>query len=138
MIEAFAYMLLEHRKIVRKRFEPKKVKMATEGYRKKNDIYRQYIEESIVDDDSDGVKLSLSDLYASFKLWFREAMPQHTIPTKQELSSYFEKAWGDPARGKRWPNKRLRTLKDDVDDGEAIVIEAPNEINNDAGENVPL
>ena len=121
MVEAFAYMLLEYRKTPRKHFEPPKVKMATEGYRKKNDIYRQFIEESITDDPKS--KISLLELYTSFKEWFKESLPNHQIPVKNDVLTYFTKSWGDPGKGVKWLGKRMRTLQDDVDSGEALVFE---------------
>ena len=121
MIEAFAYILLEHRKIVRKHFEPPKVKIATEGYRKKNDIYRQFVEECLVEDQKS--KISLLELYGAFKEWFKESLPQHHIPIKNDVLTYFTKLWGDPGRGVKWIGQRMRTIQDDVESGEAIVFE---------------
>ena len=121
MIEAFAFMLLEHRKHIKSRFEPKKVKMATEGYRKKNDIYRQFIEEIIVVDKKSA--LSLLEIYGAFKEWFRESLPQQRIPVKNDVLTYFTKAWGNPGRGVKWRGQRLRTIQDDVAEGDAIVFE---------------
>ena len=121
MVEAFAYLLLERRKKTRKHFEPAKVKMATEGYRKKNDIYRQFIEESIIDDAKK--KISLLELYTSFKEWFKESLPNHQIPIKNDVLIYFTKSWGEPGRGVKWTGKRMRTLQDDINSGEAMVLE---------------
>jgi len=121
MVEAFAYLLLERRKQTRKHFEPAKVKMATEGYRKKNDIYRQFIEESIIDDAKK--KISLLELYTSFKEWFKESLPNHQIPIKNDVLIYFTKSWGEPGRGVKWAGKRMRTLQDDINSGEAMVLE---------------
>ena len=120
MIEAFAFILLEHRKTLNKRIEPKKVRIATEGYRLKNDIYRQFIEESIVEDNK--FSLALVELYSAFKEWFKESMPNHQIPVKNDLCTYFTKAWGEAAKGIKWKGKRLRTLKDDIDSGDALVF----------------
>jgi len=121
MVEAFAYLLLERRKQTRKHFEPPKVKMATEGYRKKNDIYRQFIEESIIDDAK--AKISLLEVYTSFKEWFKESLPNHQIPIKNDVLIYFTKSWGEPGRGVKWAGKRMRTLQDDINSGEAMVLE---------------
>ena len=133
MIEAFAYILLEHRKNIGKRIEPAKVKMATEGYRKKNDIYRQFVEESITDDP--GGSLTLGEMYSTFKSWFKEAMPNHSIPVRNDVATYFTSAWGPPTRGMKWSGHRLRTLKDDVQAGDAIVI---GDGNDDTSVHVPL
>ena len=86
-------MLLEHRKIVKQRIDPPKVKMATEGYRKKNDIYRQFIEECIIDDAK--AKISLLELYTAFKEWFKErkvdVMTLHVYPSNKEAISLYKK-----------------------------------------------
>ena len=127
MVEAFAYMLLEHRKLIKKRFDPPKVKMATEGYRKKNDIYRQFIEESIFDDEK--CKISLIELYTAFKEWFKESLPNHSIPVKNDVLTYFTKSWGETGKGVKWEGKRMRTLQDDVESGEAMVFEEEDDAN---------
>ena len=49
MVKAFAWYLLEWRKKVTVRIEPEKVREATAHYRKQNDIYRQFIEECVVE-----------------------------------------------------------------------------------------
>ena len=41
LLEPFAWVLLDHRKNIKIRIEPEKVKAATDMYRKQNDIYRQ-------------------------------------------------------------------------------------------------
>ena len=132
MVEAFAFMLLEHRKTVRKHYEPPKVKLATEGYRKKNDIYRQFIEECIIDDSKSTI--SLLEVYTSFKEWFKESLPNHRIPIKNDVLIYFTKSWGDPGKGVKWIGKRMRTLQDDINEGEALVFEE-DDLNE--GENLP-
>ena len=125
MTAAFAYLLLKHREAItgKKRSDPPKVRMATELYRKKNDVYRQFVEESIVLSQDQQDKLGLGELYSSFKTWFKEAMPNHQIPVKNDICTYFTKAWGDPSRGMNWFGYRLRTLKDELDEGSAVVVD---------------
>jgi P4 family phage/plasmid primase-like protien len=120
LVEPFAWILLQHRKKMGERVEPEKVRMATAIYRKQNDVYRQFIEERIVEDKDKN--LSLSDLYGAFKTWYHESMPHHTVPIKNEIEEYFERAWGFPVR-KRWPGYRLRTLQDDLDEGNAVILD---------------
>ena len=121
MIEAFAFLLLEHRKHTQRKPPPKKVRLATESYRKKNDIYRQFVEEIIIDEESKSI--SLIEMYSGFKDWFKESLPNHRIPVKNDVLSYFSKAWGEPGKGVKWKGRRLRTVQDDVEDGEALVFE---------------
>ena len=35
-------------------------------------------------------KLSLAELYSQFKDWFRDSLPNHTLPIKNEIEEYFE------------------------------------------------
>ena len=117
LVEAFTWVLLQHRKTVKERFEPEKVRSATEMYRKQNDIYRQFIEESIC--ESNGSQLHLSELYTNFKEWFKESFPGQSIPVKNDIKEFFSKLWGDPT-GLRWKDKKIKSLQDNLEDGDAI------------------
>jgi P4 family phage/plasmid primase-like protien len=121
MIKPFAWVLLNHRKKGYKFTEPQKVTLATELYRKKNDIYRQFIDERVMVDEK--AKISLDEIYAVFKDWFRESQPGQQIPTKSDVKEYCIKAWGEPERRSTWLGKRYITLQDDIDKGDAIVLE---------------
>lgn len=123
LIQAFAWVLLEHRKkiIGKVRVEPDKVKSATALYRKQNDIYRQFIDESIIENNFS--LLSLVELYTQFKEWFKESFPGQSIPVKNEVKEYFCKTWGEPNNGFKWKGFRIRNLQDDIQDGNAIVLD---------------
>jgi P4 family phage/plasmid primase-like protien len=120
MLSPFAWVLLEHRKKITTRIEPQKVISATDAYKKKNDIYRQFIDESIAEDSTK--YMSLMELYNLFKEWFRESLPGNSVPVKNEVEEHFIKIWGSPDSGKKWKGYRMRTLQDDVDSGDAIVL----------------
>lgn len=126
MVGAFAWYLLEWRKKVTVRVEPEKVKEATAMYRRQNDLYRQFIEECIV--DSDGT-IALQELYSYFKDWFKEGWPNMALPIKNQVKEYFEKLWGEPGRGCRWKGYRIRTLEEEVASGEAVIL-APDDLIN--------
>lgn len=121
MIQAFAWVLLRHRSQIKIRIEPPKVTQATEIYRKQNDIYRQFIEESIIEDKS--FTLSLLELYSNFKEWHKEGFPNYSLPIKNEIKEYFERVWGECEKGTRWGGYRIRNLQDDIEEGSAIVLE---------------
>lgn len=121
LIGPLAWVLLKHRQTIKERTEPDKVRAATEVYRKQNDIYRQFIEEWIVEDEDKYV--SLTDLYNQFKFWFRENQSQSVPPIRNDVEDYFIKLWGEPNRGKKWINYRLRTEQDDINDGEIVILE---------------
>jgi hypothetical protein len=67
--------------------------------------------------------MSLTELYNLFKEWFKDSLPGHTLPNKNEIEEYFSKLWGNSESGKKWKGFRQRTIQDDVDDGTAIVLE---------------
>lgn len=120
LLEPLAWLLLEHRKKVTVRTEPEKVRTATEIYKRQNDIYKQFLEETIVEDDKKVI--TLTELYSLFKEWYKESLPGHTVPVKNEIEEYFVKLWGIPELGKKWKGYRQRTLKDDIDNGDAFVL----------------
>ena len=122
LVEAFAWILLEHRKklALTGRFEPEKVRAATEIYRRQNDIYRQFTEECIMEDAKKS--LSLAELYNMFKEWFKDSLPGHSVPVKNEVEEYFTKIWGNPECGKKWCGYRQRTLQDNIDNGDSFVF----------------
>lgn len=121
LLQAFAWVLLEHRQNIKVRIEPEKVRMATAMYQKQNDSYRQYIEECI---KSEADKyITLLELYSSFKDWYKEGFPGRQIPNKNEISEYFTKIWGEPVTGMKWKGYRLKTLQDDIDNGDAVLLD---------------
>jgi phage/plasmid-associated DNA primase len=122
LVEAFAWILLNHRIQIANepRIEPKKVREATEIYQRQNDIYRQFMEESIIEDKNK--VMSLIELYNLFKDWYKESLPNHNVPVKNEVEEYFIKIWGIPEAGKKWKGYRQRTIQDEIDSGDAIVL----------------
>jgi len=121
MVSAFAWYLLQWRQKISVRIEPAKVREATAVYRRQNDIYRQFIEESIIEDKNSC--LTITEMYAQFKEWFKEGWPNMSLPIKNEVKEYFDRLWGDADRGVKWTGYRIRTLQDDVDSGEVIILE---------------
>jgi P4 family phage/plasmid primase-like protien len=121
MVQAFAWLLLQHRQTLKDRVEPEKVRMATAVYRKENDIYRQFIEECITEDANK--TLTLTELYMQFKEWFRDSLPHHNLPIKNEVEEYFSRIWDEPDNGKKWKGYRIRTLADDIDSGDVVIME---------------
>ena len=122
LVTAFTYILFEHRKQHKndERYEPIKVTKATEAYQRKNDTYRQYKDENIIEDTTKYI--SLTDIYNSFKDWFKQNYPNQSIPIKNDVKEYFEKLWGEMKKSRKWKGFRLRTIQDDIEDGDAICI----------------
>jgi len=122
MVQAFAWYLLFWRSEITVRVEPDKVKEATAVYRKQNDTYRQFIDECITECTSSS--LSMVEMYAQFKEWYKESFPHVSIPIKNEVKEYFENLWGTAESGIQWSGYRVRTLQDAVDDGDAVILES--------------
>lgn len=119
MLEAFAWYLLEWRKNISIRIEPSKVREATEIYRKQNDMYRQYIEECLIEDDLS--KISLTELYLHFKDWFREGFPNMSLPVKNDVKEHFDKLYD--FRSFNYQGIRLKTLRDTTEYNKSKVEE---------------
>ena len=127
MLEAFAWLLIEHRKHIVRRVEPEKVKLATAQYRIKNDIYRQFIEECIKEDPTSNI--SMVELYSQFKEWFKDSLPNHSVPIKNEVKEYFIKLWGETIPGYKWEGYRIRSLQDEINSGDVVVLEEEDLVN---------
>jgi len=129
LLEPLAWLLLKHRQKITTRIEPEKVRAATEFYRKQNDIYRQFIDESIIEDKDKTI--TLSEVYNMFKDWFKDSLPGQSVPVKNEIEEYFTRIWGTPETGKKWKGYRMRTTKDLIKSGDAVVFPADETVNYD-------
>jgi P4 family phage/plasmid primase-like protien len=109
MLEPFAWYLLKWRQNVTVRIEPEKVRQATDMYRQQNDVYEQFVNENIIQEDK--AQISLIELYAVFKDWYKEGFPNNVLPIKNDIADYFSKLWGNPERSV-WKGYRVKTLKD--------------------------
>ena len=121
LLEPMCWLLLEHRKSIqgKGRIEPEKVKLATNMYRKQNDIYRQFIDECIVEADK---HLSLTELYEGFLSWYRLGYPKHSVPIRNDVQEYFTKLWDEPGKGMKWFGYRIKTLDEEIENGDVIIL----------------
>jgi phage/plasmid-associated DNA primase len=120
LLEPFAWILLEHRKNMKVRVEPEKVRIATETYRKQNDSYRQFVDECIM--NAPNSYLSLIEIYQQFKDWFKEGFPGQSLPVKNQVKEYFTKLWGEPDNLK-WKGYKIKTIDDEIQTGVALVLD---------------
>lgn len=120
LLEPFVWVLLEHRKNLKVRVEPEKVRIATELYRKQNDSYRQFVDECII--ESSKSIINITEVYGQFREWFREGFPGNQLPLKNEVKDYFIKLWGESENGK-WRGYRIKTIADEIDSGTALVVD---------------
>lgn len=125
MAKAFAWLLIQHRKKIKDKIviEPSKVLQATNEYKRQSDIYRQFEEEKIEEEENIPVQkqniLSLTELYSQFKDWFRDSLPNHTVPTKNEVKDHFVLLWNNKLlKGTRWRGFKIRNdyFNDDNDE----------------------
>ena len=114
MVEAFAWVLLEHRKKPRSNFEPEKVRQATAVYRRQNDVYRQFVEECVTE-EKEG-KITMVEVYAAYKEWFKEGFPGRQVISKNELKGHMNKLWGDSEPGPKWSGYRMKSQKDNYNE----------------------
>ena len=126
MAEPLAWILLQRRITPKILYKPPKVMEAITSYRRRNDIYRQYMDECII--EKEGALLSLIELYTSVKDWFKESLPGQRIPEKTEVKDYFIGAWSSPDRGTKWKGYKIRTLEDDIESGDVIILNGNNEV----------
>ena len=121
LLEPMCWLLLEHRKSIqgKGRIEPEKVKMATNMYRKQNDIYRQFIDECIVEADK---YITLTELYEGFLMWYKLGYPKHSTPIRNEVQEYFTKLWDEPEKGMKWRGYRIKTPDEQIECGDIIVL----------------
>ena len=90
-------------------------------YQKQNDSYRKYIDENIMEDKNSYI--TSVELHNDFKIWYREANPGSTVPTRADVEEYFGKVWGHPLPGMKWKGYRKKTLDDEIESGEAFYID---------------
>lgn len=116
--DMFISMILEHHKHMDPKaiHEPVEVRIATEGYKKNNDIIGQYIGEKMVRDEESTEKLLLNKLFNDFKVWAYQAVQKgKKIPDRNQFRAYMEKEFGVyPADGKGW--RGIRYLVSDHED----------------------
>ena len=116
LVQAFAWILLQHRIKLTVRVEPEKVTSATAMYRRQNDVYKQFTEEFITQDQKS--ILTLVELYNTFKEWHKDSLPHHNLPIKNEVKEYFIKLWGEP-KSNKWKGFKIRN----IDDEEFLITE---------------
>ena len=124
MIEAFAWVLLEHRRRIifngtyDKLFEPEKVTEATASYKSRNDVYMQFINDCIV--SRDGAVLLVNVAYACFKEWYVMTISPKNVPTKIDFKYYIVSYLG-PLKQNQWHGWSLGTIESaNEDDGAQI------------------
>ena len=74
-------------------------------------------------------KISITSLYADFKIWFKENVPNQGLSIKNEVKEHFEKKWGAYEKGVKWKGFRLKRVQEEIDDGDVMEL-TPDDMNN--------
>jgi P4 family phage/plasmid primase-like protien len=102
---------------------PEKVKVCTDKYRRNNDVFHQFNQQCVFH-KAESV-LSCGTLYSHFKEWFKEEIPNGTVPTRSDVRHYFSSLWGEPVKGRYWADKTC-VIPDDCDSGVDSVDSEPS------------
>jgi phage/plasmid-associated DNA primase len=94
--------------------EPQEVLQCTKSYRETNDVYAEFITETIDESKNPNDKLRIDQLYSVFKVWYKDIYSGAKCPRKQMLKDYFVKRFGNYS-SKCWRGITLRTEDDDSD-----------------------
>jgi P4 family phage/plasmid primase-like protien len=109
--DTFISMILDHHQHmnVKDIHEPTEVRIATEGYKKNNDIIGQYIDEKMVKDENSTDRVALQKTFLDFRAWANQVVQKgKKLPDRNQLRAYMEKTFGAyPSDGKGWRGIRL-------------------------------
>lgn len=95
--------------------EPNSVCVATQAYRKSNDLYADFCESSLC--SQNGAVLLIDDAYNEFTTWYRENVNELRCPSKREMTLALQKRLGKPTLGTRaWENYILSRTQSSEDD----------------------
>jgi len=118
----FISMIIENHKHtdLRNIAEPMEVRIATESYKKNNDVIGQYADEKMAKDDTATEKVMLQSAFTNFKVWAFQNVPKgKKIPDRNQFRAYLERIFGAyPVDGKGWKGIRYihgETAEEDVE-----------------------
>lgn len=117
--DMFISMILDHHRNMDPKniHEPLEVRIATEGYKKNNDVIGQYIAERMVKDETCNDRLLLLKCFTDFRAWAIQAVQKgKKLPDRNQFRTYMEKMFGVyPSDGKGWRGIRYIHSKEDND-----------------------
>lgn len=120
MLSPLAWVLLNHRKKPKMKIAPQKVREATERYQRQNNIYLQFVQEVLIEDAN--ARISVEELFGLYADWFRKGFPGYSLVKRNVVREYFDSMW-EPSVRNKWRGWRQRTIHDDLENGDAIVVE---------------
>jgi P4 family phage/plasmid primase-like protien len=112
--EVFMYMLIQiyqNSYIINGIIEPKEVTKNTFEYKKNNDIYLEFIEESIIEESTSS--FGIDDIFPKFKMFLQENNFDTRKYNRRELEKRLNKFIGQCNMKKKWKGWKL-TFNEDV------------------------
>jgi P4 family phage/plasmid primase-like protien len=119
--DTFISMLIEQHKDLdpKTMTEPMEVRIATEGYKKNNDIIGQFISDKMERDETSTERVLVNKSFSDFRTWaFQIVQKGKKIPDRNQFRAYMEKQFGVyPANGKGWKGIRYKNSGDGATNG---------------------
>jgi phage/plasmid-associated DNA primase len=100
--------------------DPPIVTETTEAYWRDNDVYAQFAADTIQEvyteagDRDAAARVTLSEIYAEFKIWFRDAFPGTKVPERSVVRTELSSRWGR-MHGNAWHGIRIVTTDGPTD-----------------------
>jgi P4 family phage/plasmid primase-like protien len=113
----FMSMLIENHKTtdLRNIKEPLEVRIATETYKKTNDMIGQFIEDTYIRDEHAEGSITITSIYTTFRMWASQNIPKgKKLPQKLQIQTYMEKMFGPYPKTKGW--KSIRLVSDSIEE----------------------
>ena len=108
--DTFISMILDHhsRMDAKNIVEPPEVRVATESYKKNNDVIGQFVNDCLRAEPDSPDRMQLQKGFTAFKMWANQVVPKgKKIPDRNQFRSYIEKLYGAyPSDGKGWKGVR--------------------------------
>ena len=108
--------------------EPEEVQISTNKYRKDQDLVREYYDSMIEKTEIKTDTLKKKDLFAHFKLWFKELHEGEVIPKCKKVYDFMEKEIKHKYGVTGWPYLRFRREPTLTSDGVYEDEVAPNDL----------
>lgn len=122
--EVFISMLIQRHKTINPNSipEPMEVRIATESYKKNNDLIGQFINDKIeINSELTNNRITLMKMYNDLRMWSTINVPKgKKCPDRNQLKAYFEKMLGAyPTDNKGWRGLKYKVVENiDEDDDE--------------------
>jgi P4 family phage/plasmid primase-like protien len=116
--DTFISMIIDHHKHMDPKgiTEPMDVRIATESYKKNNDVIGQFVTDKLVADPTSTQRILLQKLFNEFKSWAFQVLPKgKKVPDRNQLRAYIEKRFGPYPSSGGWKGIRYVTQAEEPD-----------------------